>query len=363
MSAPQAESLLQRRWNKFKTLKRGYYSFRILVAAYFLSFFVCLAVNDKPVVVSGPNGFEFPALQDYPVIGSWITKHPARTYGLEGDAAPDWHEVREVFDREDSGWMIMPLYPHGPYDHYLELEGRPPHAPSREHWCGTDGHGRDIFARITWGFNVSITFAILVTSINYLIGISIGAVLGYYGGKVDILLQRLIEIWSAVPFLYFMMILSSVFRPTEPFDAFFTMVLILSAFGWMGLTYYIRGEFYREKSKDYVAAAIAQGEGDATIIFKHILPNSLTPVITFAPFAVVGTIGALVSLDFLGFGLPVPTPSWGELVSQGKEYLHQGKWWLIAFPLSMMFMTLMLVVFIGEAIREAFDPKVFSRLR
>jgi microcin C transport system permease protein len=189
-----------------------------------------------------------------------------------------------------------------------------------------------------------------------MIGISIGALLGFYGGKFDIIMQRIVEIWSAMPFLYTVMIFAAIMIPN-----FWMLVIILVLFKWMGMTYYIRGEFLREKSKDYVAAARAIGCTDGAIIFKHILPNALTPVISFAPFAVVANIGALVSLDFLGFGLPAPTPSWGELLGQGLGNLH--KEWLILSPTVAMFLTLLLVSFIGEAIREAFDPKQYSRLR
>jgi len=188
------------------------------------------------------------------------------------------------------------------------------------------------------------------------IGITIGALLGYYGGTFDIVMQRFVEIWSAMPFLYTVMIFAAIMIPN-----FWMLVGILVMFKWMGMTYYIRAEFLREKSKDYVAAARAIGCTDGAIIFRHILPNALTPVISFAPFAVVADIGALVSLDFLGFGLPAPTPSWGELLGQGLSNLT--KPWLILSPTLAMFCTLLLVSFIGEAIREAFDPKQYSRLR
>ena len=200
------------------------------------------------------------------------------------------------------------------------------------------------------------------------IGIIVGALIGYFGGKLDILGQRLIEIWSSLPFLYTIIIVSSIIVPVyipgrnlvlQP--SFWLLILILTIFDWMGITYYVRGEFYREKAKDYVGAAISMGASEASIMFKHILPNSLTPVVSFAPFMIVGNIGALVSLDFLGFGLPAPTPSWGELIGQGMENLN--KWWLVFFPLGAMFVTLLLIVFIGEAVREAFDPKEYSRLR
>jgi microcin C transport system permease protein len=233
---------------------------------------------------------------------------------------------------------------------------------------GTDDRGRDVLVRLAYGFNISMTFAIVVTIVGEGLGIAIGAMLGYFGGKLDILGQRAIEIWSSLPFLYTIIIISSVVVPVylpghyqlaQP--SFWLLVVILSAFNWMGITYYVRGEFYREKVKDYVGAAMTAGVSDAGIIFSHVLPNALTPVVSFAPFVIVANIGSLVALDFLGFGLPAPTPSWGELIGQGMENLS--KWWLVFYPNGVLFVTLLLVVFIGEAVREAFDPREYSRLR
>src|SRR3990172_5050499 len=232
----------------------------------------------------------------------------------------------------------MPPYPYSPIESLLDLPGTPPHAPSWQHLFGTDDRGRDIFARLAYGLNVSLSFALLVLLISFAIGITVGALLGYFGAKVDMFGLRLIEIWSSLPFLYTIIIVSSIVVPIylpgrnlllQP--SFWLLIVILTVFDWMGITYYIRGEYYREKAKDYVGAAIAMGASDWTIMFKHILPNSLTPVISFAPFFIVGNIGALVSLDFLGFGLPAPTPSWGELIGQGMDNLT--KWWLVLFPL------------------------------
>ena len=262
----------------------------------------------------------------------------------------------------------MPLYPYGPNEALLDDSGTPPNPPSASHLMGTDDRGRDVLVRLAYGFNISMTFAIVVTLFGEGIGIAIGAMLGYFGGKLDILGQRGIEIWSSLPFLYTIIIISSVVVPVylpghnqlaQP--SFWLLVVILSAFNWMGITYYVRGEFYREKVKDYVGAAMTAGVSDAGIIFSHILPNALTPVVSFAPFVIVANIGSLVALDFLGFGLPAPTPSWGELIGQGMQNLS--KWWLVFYPLGVMFVTLLLVVFIGEAVREAFDPREYSRLR
>jgi len=253
-------------------------------------------------------------------------------------------------------FVLMPPLDYSPYEKVENVSRAPAH-PSWPHIMGTDAGGRDVFIRMTYAFRLSITLALIVVGVAYTFGTLTGALLGYYGRWIDILGLRLVEIWSAVPFLYTVMILAQIFGRS------FTMLCgILAAFGWMSITYYIRGEFYREKSRDYVAAALATGESDLSIIFKHILPNALTPIITYAPFATVATISSLVALDYLGFGLPPSEPSWGQLLRQAREE-SLNDWHLIVFPLGAMFITLQLIVFIGEAVREAFDPKVFSRLR
>lgn len=268
-------------------------------------------------------------------------------------------KLSKFFKTENNGnSATLAIYPYGPIENLLDELGdrRPPTAPDHEHWLGTDDRGRDVFSRLVYGFRISMSFSLILTLSSYVIGMSIGAIIGYYGGKIDFFAMRTIEIWSAVPFLFTVMIISSIMEPD-----FTLLIFILTLFSWIGMTWYIRAEFFREKARDYVQAAVAIGVSDKKIIFKHILPNSLTPAISFFPFAIVGGISSLVSLDFLGFGLPDPTPSWGELLGQGVKNLHS--WWLTASTVGAMFLTLMLVTFVGEAIREAFDPKVYSRLR
>ena len=279
-------------------------------------------------------------------------------YGKPVFGEANYRALKEQFAAAGEGnWLILPPIPYGPSEQFLQLEGEPPHPPSTDHWMGTDTSARDVLVRLAYGFRTSISFALLVVLVSYVIGTSVGALLGYAGSWVDLIGLRLVEIWGALPFLYTVIILASVFEPS-----FLLLGVILSVFGWLGISYYVRGEFLREKAKDYVAAAHAIGEGDLRIAFGHILPNALTPIISFAPFAIVGAISSLVALDFLGFGLPVPTPSWGEMLRQAKEG-GMTKWHLVVFPLGAMFLTLQLIVFIGEAVREAFDPKVFSRLQ
>ena len=358
-AAPPPESLLTKRLRKFRRLKRGYYSFLAITIAYAVSFFLPLIANNVALAVHYNGQYVFPM----------VRYHSASEFGQAAFGDPDYRALKQQFATEDKGnWVLMPPIPYGPNESLLNLAGSPPHPPSAAHPFGTDDRGRDVLVRLAYGFNISLTFALLVTAIGNLLGIAVGASLGYFGGRLDIFGQRGIEIWSSLPFLYVVIIISSVIVPIylpgryqlmQP--SLWLLVVILAAFDWMGITYYIRGEFYREKAKDYVGAAIATGISEAGIMFRHILPNALTPVVSFAPFEIVGNISALVALDFLGFGLPAPTPSWGELIGQGMENLT--KWWLVFYPLGVLFLTLLLVVFIGEAVREAFDPKEFSRLR
>ena len=357
--AAQAESILSRRLRKFRRIRRGYYSFLLITAAYAFSFFLPLVFNNVALVVRYKGEYYFPIWQFY----------PAATFGQAAFGEPDYRALRTELAASNTGdWALMPPYPYSSNESILDLPGYPPHPPSRAHPLGTDDRGRDVLVRLAYGFNVSLTFALLVLLIADGTGVIVGALLGYVSGKLDLLGQRVIEIWSSLPFLYTIIIVSSIVVPVyipgrmqvlQP--AFWLLVFILAAFDWMGITYYVRGEFYREKAKDYVAAAIVTGVSEPAIMFRHILPNALTPVVSFAPFTIVANISALVALDFLGFGLPAPTPSWGELIGQGMENLT--KWWLVFFPLGVLFMTLLLVVFIGEAVREAFDPKEYSRLR
>ncbi|MBM4409689.1 MAG: ABC transporter permease subunit [Chloroflexi bacterium] len=359
MSGPRSESIFQRRLRKFRRLRRGYWSFLLILAAYLSSFALPMVANNVALLVKYEGRYYVPL----------VTYQPASAFGQGAIGEPDYRELREAFAREGRGnWVVVPAYPYGPNESLLDQAGAPPHAPSSRHYFGTDDRGRDVLVRLAYGFNISMTFALLVTSLGLLAGVAAGALLGYLGGKVDIIGQRAIEIWSSLPFLYTIIIISSIVVPVylpgrgpllQP--SFWLLVAILTLFDWMGITYYIRGEFYREKARDYVGAAIVTGVSRSAIMFRHILPNALTPVVSFAPFMVVANIGSLVALDFLGFGLPAPTPSWGELIGQGMANLT--KWWLVFFPLGALFMTLLLVVFIGEAVREAFDPKEYSRLR
>lgn len=231
-----------------------------------------------------------------------------------------------------------------------------PFPPTRRHIFGLDGSGRDVFSRIVYATRIAMSFGLLLAVAATVLGMAIGAVQGYFGGKVDICIQRFTEIWAAMPFLYIMVLVGAVFG-----RSFWLLLLVYGLFCWLGLSYYMRAEFLRLRNRPFVAAARCQGLTNARIIFRHILPNALTPIITLFPFLLVGAIGSLVSLDFLGFGLPPLTPSWGELLNQAQTY--RWAWWLILFPSLAIFVVMFLTVMVGEGVRNAFDPKPFSKLQ
>ncbi len=341
-------SILQKRWRKFKTLKRGYYSLVILIFLYVISFFLPLLINNRSLIVHYEDKLYFPVLSGY---------IPGKTFGQDVPGEARYRDLKQVFKSEDSGnWVLMPPYPYSPYED-ITFEGNKMYEPpSSRHWFGSDNTGRDVFARLCYAFNISISFALILTVITYILGILIGGSMGYFGGKFDLFFQRLIEIWSSLPMLFVIIIFVSILRPT-----FFLLIGIYTMVNWIGMTYYMRAEFYREKAKDYVAAALSMGQSDLKVMFLHIFPNSLVPVITYFPFSIVAGISALVGLDYLGFGLAPPTPSWGQMLDVGLQNVT--KWWMVFAPVSAQFLTLLSVVFIGEGVREAFDPKVYSRLR
>ncbi|PIE32543.1 peptide ABC transporter permease [candidate division KSB3 bacterium] len=338
--------LSRKRFQKFKRIKRGYYALLIISSLYLISFGLEFLANNKAILVRYNGEFLFPTFK-------YI---PGTSFGDTTEAEPDYRELQQRFREADKGnFVVMPLIPYGPNEALFELPGSPPHRPSWQHPLGTDDRGRDVLVRLFYGFRISLTFALQVTSLSLALGVFIGGLQGYYGGYFDMTVQRFIEIWATVPTLYLVIIITSIFEPN-----YYWLVTILSLFGWMGMTYYIRGEMYREKSRDYVQAARALGASDMAIIFKHILPNSLIPLITLTPFSLVGNIFALTALDFLGFGLPAPTPSWGELMGQGMGNIYS--YWLSLSPICALFLTLLLITFIGEAVREAFDPKSLNAL-
>lgn len=342
-----ASPLTQSRIKKFRSIKRAWYSFWILVATFAVSLFSEQIANDHPLILRFAGRFYFPTLKFYPGVA----------FGGRYKTEADYLLLRNAAEfKRSGGWMLMPPIPHSPLHSYLDLPGNPPHAPSREHWLGTDGAARDVLARLIYGFRICMAFALILTAVGTLLGIAIGAVQGYVGGRTDITAQRLIEIWSSLPQLYVVILLGSIYGQT-----FGILLLVLALFEWIALSYYMRGEFYKLREQQYVLAAKAMGAGHVRILFRQILPNAMTPVITILPFGVVAGISALTSLDFLGFGLPPPTPSWGEMIQEGLQNLQAP--WLAGSAVCALFITLMLTTFIGEGVRDAFDPKSLTKLR
>tara|TARA_Y100000590_G_scaffold440238_1_gene565381 strand:+ start:455 stop:1594 length:1140 start_codon:yes stop_codon:yes gene_type:complete len=349
--------------------------------------------DDRELFTDSYN-YYFPAIMDFFsfIPGVNYPLYESNTFNQKiSSIEVNFRLLDREFEKENNGnFVIMPLYPYHPHEDLKdELDelyedanmngsydfgeifidennngvwnaNNPPTLPDGfggRHLLGTDNTGRDVFTRIIDGYKISITFAIIVTTLSYIIGVMIGAMLGFYAGKIDLFGVRLMEIFSAMPFLFVMMILASFMKPNV------VLLASLSVFlkGWIGITYYVRGEFFREKSKDYVSAAVSLGASNWQVMFKHILPNSLTPIITWAPFSIIADIGTLVSLDFLGYGLRPPTSSWGNLLSQAAENLDY--WHMLIFPVIVLTVTIYMITFISEAVREAFDPRVYSRLR
>ncbi len=352
--------LTLRKLRRFREIKRGYFSFVILTLLTLLSLFAELLINDKPLVISYEGQLMFPTY------GSVKLGHE---FGMQGDAANvpvDYRTLADRFSSEGKGnFIIMPPVPYNPYEN-TEVGGifraAAPDFASK-HYLGTDTTGRDILARLFYGFRTAILFAIAFTVLTYLIGIALGCLMGYFGGLFDLLFQRIIEIWSNIPFLYMVIIVFSVIPATFSIPARITILLVIMVlFSWTFMTYYMRTETYREKARDYALAARVLGASTPRIIFRHILPNTISTIVTFIPFTVVAAITAITALDFLGWGLPPPTPSIGELLKQGTANLTTAPW-IVTSAFIALVVILTLVTFIGEAIREAFDPKKFTIYR
>ena len=330
----------QRRWGNFKANRRGYWSLWIFSILFVLSLFAEFIANDRPVLIRYDSSFYFPVFKNY----------PETTFGGE---FPTPAEYRDPFVRdliEEKGWILWPPIPYSYNTINYDLPVPAPAPPSSENWLGTDDQGRDITARLIYGFRISVLFGLCLTFFSSIIGIAAGAIQGYYGGWIDIAGQRFIEIWSGLPVLFLLIILSSFVEPN-----FWWLLGIMLLFGWMSLVDLVRAEFLRGRNLEYVRAAKALGLGDITIMFRHVLPNAMISTITFLPFILNGSITTLTSLDFLGFGLPPGSPSLGELLAQGKANL-QAPWIGISTFLTLSVM-LTLLVFIGEAARDAFDPR------
>lgn len=328
-------------WRRFRAHRLGRWSLGLFVLLFGLSLLAPILSNDRPLLVRYDGRFYLPLLHSY----------PETTFG------GDFHTPTDYLDPYIRARLSAPgnvaLYPPIPYsaDSIDYFAQRPfPSSPSARHWLGTDDRGRDVLARLIYGFRLSVLFALALTVTGTLLGLLIGAVQGYFGGRIDLSVQRLMEVWGSMPELYLLIIFSAVFAP-----GLALLLILLSLFGWMGLADYVRAEFLRNRQMDYVRAAQALGLSHTRIMWRHILPNSLTPVVTFLPFRMSGALLALTSLDFLGLGVPPPTPSLGELLAQGKANLDA--WWISAAAFGALVTILLLLTFIGEALRDALDPR------
>jgi microcin C transport system permease protein len=337
--------MTRRRIKRFKKMKRAYYSLWILGMAFLLSLFSEFIANDHPLLIVYKEKCFFPLMRFY----------TSSTFGGNYKTEANYVELRNNADFRAQAFMLLPIIPHSPLHPYLDLASTPPHRPSKEHWLGTDSMARDVLARLIYGFRTCMLFSLILAILSTFLGVIIGGIQGFVGGKTDIGIQRGIEIWSSLPFLYVVILVGSIYGSN-----FILLLFVVALFEWIGLSYFMRGEFYRLKNMNYVKAARALGVSSAGIIFGQILPNALTPVITILPFQIIGGISVLTALDFLGFGLPPPAPSWGELMQQGLTNLYAP--WLAGSTIIALFVTLLLTTFIGEGIREAFDPKSEDRL-
>ncbi len=313
----------------------------VFVALFVVSLFAEVLCNDKPFLARYNGSFYVPMAQTL----------PETTFGGDFDTPTDYLDpfIQKQFAKKGN-WAIYPINPyhHSTINYFAKQPN--PSPPSWDNWLGTDDRGRDVLARLLYGFRLSVLFALALTVFGTLVGVITGALQGYFGGFTDLATQRFIEIWSAMPELYLLIIFSAVFDPSITL-----LLVLLGLFGWMGLSDYVRAEFLRNRQLDYVRAARALGLSNKDIIMRHVLPNSLTPVVTFLPFRMSAAILALTSLDFLGLGVPPGTPSLGELLAQGKNNIDA--WWISLSTFVVLVLTLMLLTFMGDALRDALDPR------
>jgi len=328
-------------WRRFKKNRLGYFSMWIFLVMFGISLCAEFVANDKPLLVRYQGQFYTPIFKDY----------PETVFGGDFPTPTDYHDPQIRKNLSTPGnWAIFPPIQYS-FDtlNYFAKEPNPA-SPSWENWLGTDDRGRDVMARLIYGFRLSVLFGLALTIVGVAIGVLLGALMGYFGGRFDLVSQRLIEIWGSMPELYLLIIFASIFTPS-----IWLLIILLAMFGWMGLSDYVRVEFLKNRSLEYVRAARALGLNNRQIMWKHILPNSLTPVITFLPFRMSAAILSLTSLDFLGLGVPPNTPSLGELLSQGKANLDA--WWISLSTFLVLVLALLLLTFMGDGLRNAFDTR------
>jgi microcin C transport system permease protein len=331
----------QRVWQRFRSDRRGFFSLIIFGVLFVLSLFSELISNDRPLIARYDGQILFPIAKDY----------SEKAFGGDFDSPADYLDpfIRQQLSRDDN-WALYPLnhYRHDTLNYFAKSPNPAP--PSSDNWLGTDDRGRDVFARLLYGFRVSILFGLALTITGTVLGLVTGAIQGYFAGRTDLFFQRFMEIWGSMPELYLLIIFASIFEPS-----ILLLLLLLSLFGWMGLSDYVRADFLRNRNLDYVQAARALGLSNGQIIWRHVLPNSLTPVVTFLPFRMSGAILALTSLDFLGLGVPPSMPSLGELLAQGKNNLDA--WWIALSTFMVLTITLLLLTNIGDALRNSLDVR------
>jgi microcin C transport system permease protein len=330
-----------RTWQRFKRNKRGYYSLILFVILFGVSLVAEVVSNDSPLLVKYDGKFYFPTFISYPEV----------TFGGDFETETDYRDpyILEILQKRGN-FVLFPINRNSYNTINQQIIGPVPSPPTKDNFFGTDDRGRDVLARIIYGFRLSVLFGLALTFTGTLVGIVAGAIQGYFGGRTDLIFQRFIEIWGGMPELYLLIIFASILKPS-----IFLLFFLLSLFSWMGLSDYVRAEFLRGRNLEYVNAARALGVGNVTIMWRHLLPNGLTPVITFLPFRISAAILALTSLDFLGLGVPPSTPSLGELLAQGKGNIEA--WWLSLSAFAVLVGMLILLIFIGEALRETYDPR------
>ena len=332
--------ITRRRLANFRQNSRGFWSLWLFLIMFFVSLFAEIIANDKPLLVRYDGSFYSPVFVEY----------PETAFGGEFLTEADYRDEFVIKLINAKGWMVWPpvRYSYDTINYGLKVPAPAP--PSLQNWLGTDDQGRDVVARLIYGFRISVLFGLTLTLVSAFAGVSIGAFQGYYGGLLDLLGQRFIEIWAGMPMLYLLIIMASVITPN-----FWWLLGLMLLFSWMGFVGVVRAEFLKARNLDFVRAAKALGVGDFKIIYKHVLPNAVVATVTFMPFTLAGSITTLTGLDFLGFGMPIGSPSLGELLNQGKANLQAP--WLGLSGFFVIAIMLSLLVFIGEAVRDAFDPR------
>lgn len=331
----------RRRWQNFKANRRGYWSTWVFLALFFVTLFAELIANDKPLLLRFDGEYYFPAFVSY----------PETAFGGDFETQADYRDpfLKDLIAAKDGRiWWPPVRYSYDTIN--LDLPVPAPAPPSADNWLGTDDQARDVMARLIYGFRISVLFGLTLTIFSSIVGVIAGAVQGYFGGWIDLGFQRFIEVWTSVPIIYLLIILAAVIEPN-----FWILLGIMLAFSWIALVPVVRAEFLRARNFEYVRAARALGVGNVTIMWRHMLPNAMVAALTFMPFILNGSITTLTSLDFLGFGLPPGSPSLGELLAQGKNNIQAP--WLGITAFSVIAVMLSLLVFVGEAVRDAFDPR------